>query len=76
MTGLARAHRLYVGFIDARARQTGHLFLGRFGAVVMDEEQCGECRTDRGANSASGLRSRRRYNNWLLQLMALQKSIA
>ena len=28
---LARAHRLYAGFVNARARQTGHLFQGRFG---------------------------------------------
>jgi len=35
---LARAHRLYSGFVNARARQTGHLFQGRFGSVVMDEE--------------------------------------
>jgi putative transposase len=26
---LARAHRLYAGFVNARARQTGHLFQGR-----------------------------------------------
>jgi putative transposase len=41
-TGLARAlseaHRRYVGYINARARQTGHLFQGRFGSVAMDEE--------------------------------------
>ena len=28
---LSRAHRLYAGFVNARARQTGHLFQGRFG---------------------------------------------
>jgi putative transposase len=40
--GLARAlaetHRRYTGFVNARARQTGHLFQGRFGSVAMDEE--------------------------------------
>ena len=35
---LSRAHRLYSGFVNARARQTGHLFRGRFGSVAMDEE--------------------------------------
>ncbi len=35
---LSRAHRLYAGFVNARARQTGHLFQGRFGSVPMDEE--------------------------------------
>ncbi|MBV8104748.1 MAG: transposase, partial [Hyphomicrobiales bacterium] len=34
---LARAHRLYAGFVNARARQTGHLFQGRFGSVTLDE---------------------------------------
>ena len=33
-----RAHRLYAGFVNARARQTGHLFQGRFGSVAMDED--------------------------------------
>lgn len=33
----ADAHRRYTGFINARARWTGHLWQGRFGAVVMDE---------------------------------------
>jgi putative transposase len=27
---LARAHRLYAGFVNARARQTGHLFQPTF----------------------------------------------
>ena len=35
---LSRAHRLYAGFINARARQTGHVFQGRFGSVALDEE--------------------------------------
>ena len=35
---LSRAHRLYAGFVNARARQTGHLFQGRFGSVALDEE--------------------------------------
>ena len=34
---LARAHRLYAGFVNARARRTGHFFQGRFGSVAMDE---------------------------------------
>ena len=33
-----RTHRLYAGLVNARARQTGHLFQGRFGAAAMDEE--------------------------------------
>ncbi len=39
--GLARAigetHRQYTGFVNARARWTGHLFQGRFASVVLDE---------------------------------------
>lgn len=35
---LSRAHRLYAGFVNARARQTGHLFQGRFGSGALDEE--------------------------------------
>jgi putative transposase len=30
-------HRRYTGYINARARQTGHLWQGRFGSVAMDE---------------------------------------
>jgi putative transposase len=33
----ADAHRRYTGYINARHRWTGHLWQGRFGAVVMDE---------------------------------------
>jgi glutamine phosphoribosylpyrophosphate amidotransferase len=33
----AEAHRRHTGTINARFRWTGHLFQGRFGAVVMDE---------------------------------------
>jgi putative transposase len=33
----AEAHRRYTGTINARYHWTGHLFQGRFGAVVMDE---------------------------------------
>ena len=33
----AEAHQRYTGAINARFRWTGHLFQGRFGAVVMDE---------------------------------------
>ena len=36
--GLARGRQLYAGFVNARARQTGHLFQGRFGSVGMDED--------------------------------------
>jgi putative transposase len=39
--GLARAvgeaHRRYTSFVNARARQTGHLFQSRFSSVAMDE---------------------------------------
>ena len=39
---LARAigetHRQYTGFVNARARWTGHLFQGRFASVALDEE--------------------------------------
>lgn len=31
-------HRRYTGYINARARMTGHLWQGRYGSVVMDEE--------------------------------------
>jgi putative transposase len=31
-------HRHYTGFINARMRQTGHLWQGRFSSVAMDEE--------------------------------------
>jgi putative transposase len=33
----AEAHRRYTARINARLRQTGHLWQGRFGSVVMDE---------------------------------------
>ena len=40
--GLARAlgetHRQYTGYINARARWTGHLFQGRFASVVLDDD--------------------------------------
>src|SRR4029077_350468 len=35
---LGETHRRYTSFINARARWTGHLFQGRFGSAVMDEE--------------------------------------
>ena len=35
----ANAHRRYTGYINARMRVTGHLWQGRFGSVVMDEER-------------------------------------
>jgi putative transposase len=39
--GLARAigetHRQYIGFINARARWTGHLFQGRFSSGALDD---------------------------------------
>jgi len=34
----ADAHRRYTGYVNARLRITGHLWQGRFGSVVMDEE--------------------------------------
>jgi len=34
----ADAHRRYTGHINARLKVTGHLWQGRFGSVVMDEE--------------------------------------
>ena len=34
----ADLHRRYTGFINARARVTGHLWQGRYGSVVMDED--------------------------------------
>jgi putative transposase len=33
----AHAHRRYTGHVNARHRWTGHLWQGRFGAVVMGE---------------------------------------
>ena len=42
--GLSRAvgeaHRRFTGYVNARARETGHLFQGRFGCVAMDESHC------------------------------------
>ena len=34
---LADLHRRYTGYINARARTTGHLWQGRYGSVAMDE---------------------------------------
>ena len=34
----ADAHRRYTGYINARMRATGHLWQGRFGSVVVNEE--------------------------------------
>ena len=34
---VGEAHRRYTSFVNARARETGHLFQGRFGCVAMDE---------------------------------------
>ncbi len=34
----ADAHRRYTGYVNARMRVTGHLWQGRFGSVVMDEQ--------------------------------------
>jgi len=34
---IGEAHRQYTGFVNARARWTGHLFQGRFASVVLDE---------------------------------------
>jgi len=33
----ADLHRRYTGYVNARARTTGHLWQGRYGPVVMDE---------------------------------------
>ena len=33
----ADLHRRYTGFVNARARTTGHLWQGRYGSVAMDE---------------------------------------
>ena len=33
----ADTHRRYTGFINARSRSTGHLWQGRYGAVLMDD---------------------------------------
>jgi len=35
---LGETHRQYTGFVNARARWTGHLFQGRFASVALDEE--------------------------------------
>ncbi|MEV9048104.1 transposase, partial [Klebsiella pneumoniae] len=37
----ADAHLRYSGYINARHRWTGHLWQGRFSAVVMDEAHLG-----------------------------------
>ncbi len=34
----ADLHRRYTGYVNARARVTGHLWQGRYGSVVMDED--------------------------------------
>ena len=34
---LGEVHRQYAGFLNARRRQTGHVFQGRFHSVAMDE---------------------------------------
>ncbi len=33
----ADLHRRYTGFVNARARTTGHLWQGRYGSVAMDD---------------------------------------
>ena len=54
---LSRAHRLYAGFVNARARQPGHLFQGRFGSV--GRSASGErSRPARRPQAASGKRPR------------------
>ncbi len=35
---IGRTHRVNAGNFNVRARQTGHLFQGRFGSVAMDED--------------------------------------
>jgi len=37
-SALGETHRRYTSFVNARARWTGHLFQGRFGSAIMDEE--------------------------------------
>jgi putative transposase len=37
---VGEAHRRYTGFVNARARETGPLFQGRFGCVALDEAHC------------------------------------
>ena len=37
-SALGETHRRYTSFVNARSRWTGHLFQGRFGSAVMDEE--------------------------------------
>jgi putative transposase len=39
----ADVHRRYTGFINTRARTTGHLWQGRFGSVAMDETHLVAC---------------------------------
>lgn len=39
----ADTHRRYTGYINARRRQTGHLWQGRFGSVAMDEAYLVNC---------------------------------
>jgi putative transposase len=51
---LSRTHRLYAGFVNARARQTGHLFQGRFGSVALDEEHLMNAAALRRAQSGAG----------------------
>ncbi len=38
MRAIGETHRQYTGFVNARARWTGHLFQGRFSSVALDEE--------------------------------------
>jgi putative transposase len=48
---LSRAHRLYAGFVNARGRQTGHLFQGRFGSVARPRQTRAQAETE---NAVSG----------------------
>ncbi|MFN0194912.1 MAG: transposase [Aestuariivirga sp.] len=40
---LGRTHRRYAGFVNARARRTGHLFQERFASAAMDEAHLLAC---------------------------------
>jgi putative transposase len=35
---LGETHRRYTGFVNARARWTGHLFQGRFASVGLEDD--------------------------------------
>ena len=55
---LSRRRRLYAGFVNARARQTGHLSQGRFGSVALDEDHLMNGPLRRAEPGAGGLAPR------------------